>query len=99
MPEGVKQVRIDPRTGKLAGASVPGRAEWFLEGTEPTEETRAVDPNDFLLIAKHVVFIQAKFHSINDQLQDEHIPWERVLPVLRRAGYSGYLSSEYEGSR
>ncbi len=50
VPEGVKQVRIDPRTGKLAGASVPGRAEWFLEGTEPTEETRAVDPNDFLLL-------------------------------------------------
>ena len=64
----------------------------FLDGIK-------VDPNDFLLIAKHVVFIQAKFHSIDDQLQDEHIPWERVLPVLRRAGYSGYLSSEYEGSR
>ena len=50
VPEGVKQVRIDPQTGKLAGASVPGRAEWFLEGTEPTEETRQVDPNDFLLL-------------------------------------------------
>jgi penicillin-binding protein 1A len=49
VPEGVKQVRIDPRTGKLAGGSVPGRNEWFLDGTEPTEETRAVDPNDFLL--------------------------------------------------
>lgn len=50
VPEGVKQVRVDPRTWKLAGASVPGRNEWFLEGTEPTEETRAVDPNDFLLL-------------------------------------------------
>ena len=40
---------VDPQTGKLAGGSVPGRNEWFLEGTEPTEETRAVDPNDFLL--------------------------------------------------
>jgi penicillin-binding protein 1A len=50
VPEGVKQVRIDPRTGKLAGSSVPGRNEWFLTGTEPTEETRAVDPNDFLLL-------------------------------------------------
>ncbi len=49
VPEGVKQARIDPRTGRLAGKSVPGRDEWFLEGTEPTEETRAVDPNDFLL--------------------------------------------------
>lgn len=50
VPEGVTQVRIDPRTGKLAGGSVPGRNEWFLAGTEPTEETRAVDPNDFLLL-------------------------------------------------
>ncbi|MBL8913100.1 MAG: PBP1A family penicillin-binding protein [Archangium sp.] len=50
VPEGVKQVRIDPQTGKLAGSAVPGRNEWFLEGTEPTEETRAVDPNDFLLL-------------------------------------------------
>jgi penicillin-binding protein 1A len=50
VPEGVVQVRIDPRTGKLAGSAVPGRAEYFLAGTEPTEETRAVDPNDFLLL-------------------------------------------------
>lgn len=49
VPEGVTQVRIDPRTGKLAGKSVPGRLEWFLSGTEPVEETQAVDPNDFLL--------------------------------------------------
>jgi penicillin-binding protein 1A len=48
-PEGVVQVRIDPQTGLLAGKSVPGRNEYFLEGTQPTEETRAVDPNDFLL--------------------------------------------------
>ncbi len=49
VPEGVVKVRIDPATGLLAGTSVPGRNEYFLAGTEPTEETRAVDPNDFLL--------------------------------------------------
>ena len=58
-----------------------------------------VDPQDFLPIAKYVVFIQAKFHHINRNLEDEHIPWRAVLPVLRRANYTGYLSSEYEGSR
>lgn len=52
-----------------------------------------------LLIAQHVVFIQAKFHDIDNQLRDQHIPWEKVVPMLRRAGYSGYLSSEYEGNR
>lgn len=47
--EGVEQVRIDPQTGLLAGRTVPGRNEYFLTGTAPTEETRAIDPNDFLL--------------------------------------------------
>lgn len=37
-PPGVIQVRIDPATGLLAGNSVPGRMEPFLEGTEPTQE-------------------------------------------------------------
>jgi penicillin-binding protein 1A len=49
VPEGVVQVRIDPVNGLLAGSAVPGRLEYFLEGTQPTEETRAVDPNDFIL--------------------------------------------------
>ena len=47
--EGVERVRIDPETGLLAGHAVPGRVEYFLTGTAPTEETRTMDPNDFLL--------------------------------------------------
>ncbi len=58
-----------------------------------------VNAADFLLVAKYVVFIQAKFHNINDELHDEHIPWEPVIAVLKQAGYTGYLSSEYEGAR
>ncbi|EPX62577.1 Multimodular transpeptidase-transglycosylase [Cystobacter fuscus DSM 2262] len=38
VPPGVVQVRIDPATGLLAGNSVPGRLESFLEGTQPTAE-------------------------------------------------------------
>lgn len=64
----------------------------FLDGIR-------VDPDDFLLVARYVAFIQAKFHSIDDELHDEQIPWDRVVPMLKRAGYGGYLSSEYEGSR
>jgi penicillin-binding protein 1A len=48
-PPEVLQVRIDPVNGLLAGSAVPGRLEYFLEGTQPTEETRAVDANDFIL--------------------------------------------------
>ncbi|MCU0700386.1 MAG: PBP1A family penicillin-binding protein [Myxococcaceae bacterium] len=53
VPDGVRAVKIDPLSGKLAGGSVPGRQEYFLAGTEPTEEAPrpgTVDPNDFLLL-------------------------------------------------
>ncbi|MFL5321625.1 MAG: penicillin-binding protein 1A, partial [Myxococcaceae bacterium] len=49
-PPGVTVVRIDPETGLLAGNSVPGREEPFLDGTQPTTEappTGSVRPEDF----------------------------------------------------
>lgn len=71
-----------------------------------TRETRpafldgiGVDPADFAAIAQYVVFIQAKFHDIDDHLVDQQIPWRPVLRALADAGYTGYLSSEYEGER
>ncbi|HKU02193.1 MAG TPA: DUF6379 domain-containing protein [Arthrobacter sp.] len=71
-----------------------------------TRETRpafldgiGVNPADFKDIAQYVVFIQAKFHDINEQLEDQQIPWRPVLQALKDSGYTGYLSSEYEGER
>lgn len=64
----------------------------FLDGI-------CVDPDDFAGIADYVVFIQAKFHDINNELEDQQIPWVPVINALQNAGYRGYLSSEYEGER
>lgn len=50
-------------------------------------------------VIKYVPFIQAKFHHIDEHLHDHHIPWDRIVPKLRDLGYTGYLSSEYEGAR
>jgi sugar phosphate isomerase/epimerase len=58
-----------------------------------------VNPEEFIDIAQYVVFIQAKFHDINDALEDQQIPWKPVISAIKRSGYSGYLSSEYEGLR
>lgn len=58
-----------------------------------------VPPEHFLDVAQYVVFIQAKFHDIDENLVDQNIPWEPVVAALKKAGYSGYLSSEYEGLR
>ncbi|RYZ37429.1 MAG: PBP1A family penicillin-binding protein, partial [Myxococcaceae bacterium] len=52
VPPGVTQVRIDPVTGLLAGSSVPGRMEPFLEGTQPTAEAPPpgqVTPDNFFI--------------------------------------------------
>jgi penicillin-binding protein 1A len=51
-PTGVTLARVDPSTGLLAGRSMPGRIEPFLDGTAPTAEAPApgtVRPEDFLL--------------------------------------------------
>jgi len=51
-PEGVIQERVDPSSGLLAGEAVPGRLEWFIAGTEPTERVHPreyVDPSQFLM--------------------------------------------------
>ena len=76
----------------LKPGELPGRRPAFMDGI-------AVDPADFADVAEHVVFIQAKFHDIDENLEDQQIPWEPVLRAIRDAGYTGYLSSEYEGER
>lgn len=76
----------------LKPGELPGQRPAFLDGIH-------VDPNDVFDVIENVVFIQAKFHDIDEQLDDQQIPWEPVLKALKEAGYTGYLSSEYEGER
>jgi sugar phosphate isomerase/epimerase len=76
----------------LRPGELPGRRPAFLDGI-------GVEPADFAAVAPYVVFVQAKFHDIDEKLEDQQIPWEPVLRAMRDAGYTGYLSSEYEGER
>lgn len=76
----------------LKPGELPGQRPAFLDGI-------GVDPADFATVAKYTVFVQAKFHDIDDALEDQQIPWEPVLRAMKDAGYTGYLSSEYEGER
>lgn len=64
----------------------------FLDGIKvPVEQLAEV--------IEYVPFIQAKFHHIDETLHDHHIPWDKIVPMLKSLGYAGYLSSEYEGVR
>jgi hypothetical protein len=53
--------------------------------------------SDLADIMRYVVFFQTKFYEIDENLVDHHIPWAEFFRVLRDTGYTGYLSSEYEG--
>jgi penicillin-binding protein 1A len=52
VPTGVELVRVDPSSGLLAGAHLPGRQEAFLDGTAPTAEAPSpteASPDRFLM--------------------------------------------------
>ena len=70
------------------------------EGRAAPPDVPQVPVVDLADVIDHVVYIQAKFYEIEDRdgvLHDDYIPWADILDVLRRGGWHGYLSSEYEG--
>jgi sugar phosphate isomerase/epimerase len=67
------------------------------EGAPPFPVVPVVSVSDLEDVLDHVVHIQAKFYEIDDNLRDNSIPWDEIVPLLQRRGWTGYLSSEYEG--
>ena len=65
----------------------------------PPLRALAVPMADLVEVLPHTHFIQAKFFEIDDDLRDLHVPWGEIVPTLEKAGWSGWLSSEYEGRR
>jgi sugar phosphate isomerase/epimerase len=54
---------------------------------------------DLAEVLPYVGFVQAKFFEIDEDLYDLHVPWADILHTLAEGGYTGWLSSEYEGRR
>lgn len=48
---------------------------------------------------KLIVHIHGKFLEMVDDRTEFSIPYEKIIPVLKDAGFNGYISSEYEGNR
>jgi sugar phosphate isomerase/epimerase len=90
-------------TGIFQTAAVLENAESLGTGDEedipaPLRPLR-VPMTDLDEVLPHTHFIQAKFFEIDDDLHDLHVPWPDIVKTLEDAGWSGYLSSEYEGRR
>jgi sugar phosphate isomerase/epimerase len=57
------------------------------------------DPQDLAPLVPYSYHVHAKFYEITDELREYSVPYDEVLAVLAKGGYTGYLSSEYEGAR
>jgi sugar phosphate isomerase/epimerase len=57
------------------------------------------DPRNMLDYMPYIHHIQAKFYEMTDDGVEYSIPYDKIIPVLIEGGYTGYLSSEYEGNR
>jgi hypothetical protein len=57
------------------------------------------DPVELLPHMDLIGHVQAKFYEMVDDSTEYSIPYDRIIPVFEQGGFSGYLSSEYEGNR
>jgi hypothetical protein len=56
-----------------------------------------MDPKAWAEIMPHIVHVHGKFFYIDETGDEPSIPHEELLRVLVEGGYSGYISSEWEG--
>jgi hypothetical protein len=57
------------------------------------------DPAEMLPHMDLIGHVQAKFYEMVDESTEYSIPYDRIIPVFDKGGFTGFLSSEYEGNR
>ena len=62
--------------------------------------TSQVGPETYLSIervAPHAAIVHAKFFNVTEDGSDAEFDWPRIHSILKKAGFRGFLSVEYEG--
>jgi sugar phosphate isomerase/epimerase len=57
------------------------------------------DPKDIIDNIKYIYHTHAKFYNVTPDYVETAIPIKEVVDAYKKAGYHGYLSSEYEGNQ
>jgi sugar phosphate isomerase/epimerase len=68
---------------------------WAFMGTHMISS----DPRKMLDYMPYIYHIHGKFWEMLPDNTEFSIPYNEIIPVLVEGGYSGYISSEYEGNR
>ncbi|MGB8455499.1 MAG: sugar phosphate isomerase/epimerase [Anaerocolumna sp.] len=59
--------------------------------------TNSADVNEMKVLLKYSPYIHGKFYYLEENSNDTCIPFDKLLPIIKESGYTGYISSEYEG--
>jgi sugar phosphate isomerase/epimerase len=95
VPEDEVKRRVMEMGAGPMGAAITAMIYHLSYSTKDRNEARQL-----AALVPYSAHIHGKFYDVLEDLSDEYsIPYSEVVPVLARAGYSGYFSSEYEGDR
>jgi len=56
-------------------------------------------PEDLARFIPYTKSVHGKCWEMTEDLKEYSIPYDKVIPVLVKSGYDGYINSEYEGNR
>jgi sugar phosphate isomerase/epimerase len=68
------------------------------DGAPPFPVVPVVPVSDLEDVLDRVVHIQAKFYEIDDDLRDHYIPWDEIVPLLERRGWTGICPASTKGT-
>lgn len=57
------------------------------------------DPKDIIDNIKYIYHTHAKCYNVTENYEETSMPLKEIVSVYKKAGYHGYLSTEYEGNR
>jgi sugar phosphate isomerase/epimerase len=58
-----------------------------------------VDPEKLVEYRKYLLWVHAKFYEMTEEGVEYGIPFDEIIKALKKAGFDGYICSEYEGNR
>lgn len=81
--------------GMGGGPGAPGGAR--TTPPRPMERLPLSVPEDMIPLMPYIHCCHAKFNDINQDCEDQTIPYPQIIKVLVDNGYDSYMMSEYEG--
>lgn len=69
----------------------------FVEDVYHTYGTGTANLSWLDAVLPNTVYIHGKFWYLEEDEIDHTIPCDKILPIIKKSGYKGYIASEYEG--